>query len=160
MPKDFDDKIIAFHKFVIGLSKNNSYLLSQIGNANQTPLYFYMPTNTTIKGKGEKSVIIHTSGCKKQRCTVMLAITADGRKLLSYVIFKRKTMPKAKLPYGVHVHVQGKGWNDAAVVCDWVHTVLGHRPGTLLWLSSLLMWDSFHWAFMGWHEENRYADEN
>jgi hypothetical protein len=40
MPKDFDDKIIAFHKFVIGLRKNNSYLLSQTGNVDQTPLYF------------------------------------------------------------------------------------------------------------------------
>jgi hypothetical protein len=62
MPKDFDDKITAFHKFVIRLRKNNSYLLSQIGNADQTPLYFNMPTNTTIVGKGEKSVIIRISG--------------------------------------------------------------------------------------------------
>jgi hypothetical protein len=68
-----------------------------------------MPTNTTIEGKSEKSVIIRTSGCENQRCTVMLAITADGRKLPPCVIFKRKTMPKAKLPNDVHVRVQGKG---------------------------------------------------
>jgi hypothetical protein len=55
MPKDFDDKIIVFHKFVIGLRKNNIYLLSQIGNGDQTPLYFDMPTNTTIEGKGERA---------------------------------------------------------------------------------------------------------
>jgi hypothetical protein len=109
MPKDFDDKIIAFHKFVIGMRKNNSYLLSQTGNADQTPLYFDMPTKTTIEGKGENIVIIRTSGCEKQRCTAMLAITADGRKLPPYVIFKRNTMPKAKLQNGVHAHVQGKG---------------------------------------------------
>jgi hypothetical protein len=75
-----------------------------------------MPTNTTIEGKGEKSVIIHTRGCEKQRRTVMLTITADGRKLPPYVIFKRKTMPKAKLPNGVHVCVQAKCWMDAAMV--------------------------------------------
>jgi hypothetical protein len=34
----------------------------------QTPLYFDMPTNTTFEGKGEKSVIIRTSGCEKQHC--------------------------------------------------------------------------------------------
>jgi hypothetical protein len=87
MPKDFDNKIIAFHKFVIGLRKINSYLLSQIGNTDQTPLYLDMPTNTTIEGKGEKSVIIRRSGCEKQHCTVMLAVIADGRKLPPYVIF-------------------------------------------------------------------------
>jgi hypothetical protein len=94
MPKDFDDKIIAFHKFVIRPRKNSSCLLSKMGSMDQTPLYFDMLTNTTIEGKGEKSVIVRTSGCEKQRCTVMLAITADGRKLLPYVIFKRQTMPK------------------------------------------------------------------
>jgi hypothetical protein len=35
----------------------------------------------------------------------MLAITADGRKLPPYVIFKRKTMPKAKCMYEARV-----GW--------------------------------------------------
>jgi hypothetical protein len=122
-------------------------LLSQTGNANQTPLYFDMPTNMTIEGKGEKSVIIRTSGCEKQRCTAMLAITVDGRKLPLYVIFKRKTMPKAKLPNGVHVHVQGKGWMNAAMVCDWVCKVWGQPPGALLRRPSLLVWDSFRRHF-------------
>jgi hypothetical protein len=102
-----------------------------------------MLTNTTIEGKGEKRVIICTSGFEKQHCTVMLVITADGRKLQPYVIIKRKTMPKAKLLNGVHVHVQGKGWMDAAMVCDWILTAWGQRPGALLRRPSLLVWDSF-----------------
>jgi hypothetical protein len=102
-----------------------------------------MPTNMTIEGKGEKSVIIRTSGYKKQHCTVMLAVTAGRRKLPLYVTFKRKTIPKAKLLSGVHVRVQGKGWMDAVMVCDWVCTVWGQRPGTLLQRPSLLVWDSF-----------------
>jgi hypothetical protein len=110
---------------------------------DQTPLYFDMPTNSIIERKGEKSVIIRTGGCEKQRCAVTLEITADGRELPPYVIFKRKTMPKATIPNGVHVRVQGKGWTDAAVVCDWVRTVWGQRPGALLRRSSLLVWDSF-----------------
>jgi hypothetical protein len=52
--KDFEDKITGFCKFVIGLKKENSYLLSQIGNADQTPLYFDMPKNTTKAEKGGK----------------------------------------------------------------------------------------------------------
>jgi hypothetical protein len=102
-----------------------------------------MSTNTTIEGKGENSEIIRTSGSKKQRCTVMLTRTADRRNLPPYVIFERKTLPKVKLPNGVHVLVQGKGCMDAAMVCDWVRTVWGQRPGALLRRPSLLVWDSF-----------------
>jgi hypothetical protein len=40
-------------------------LLSQIGSAAQIALYFDMLTNTTVEGKGEKSVIICTAGWKK-----------------------------------------------------------------------------------------------
>jgi hypothetical protein len=72
----------------------------------------------TFEGKGEKSVIICILGSGKQRCTVMPAITVDKRKLLLYVIFKRKTMPEAKLLNGVCVRVcgQGKGCMHANVV--------------------------------------------
>lgn len=90
---------------------------------DETPLYFGMPTNTTIEGQGEKSAIICTIGCEKQ--------------LLLY-IFKWKTVPKAKLVNGVHMHVQGNGWMDAAMVCDWVCLVCGQQPG-----ASLLVWYSF-----------------
>jgi hypothetical protein len=55
MPKDFEDKNTEFHKFVIGLRKENSYLLSQTGNKDHYPLYFYMPTNITIAAKEEKT---------------------------------------------------------------------------------------------------------
>jgi hypothetical protein len=40
-----------------------------------------MSMNTAIRGKGESSIIIRTTGCKKQHSTVMHAITVDGRKL-------------------------------------------------------------------------------
>jgi len=40
--------------------------------------------------------------------------------------------------------VQEKGWMDAALVCNWICTVWDRRPVALLWLPSLLAWDSFH----------------
>lgn len=49
---------------------------------------------------------------------MMLVITVDERKMPQYVMFKRKTTAKAKLPNSVHVCVQGKGLMDAAMVCD------------------------------------------
>jgi hypothetical protein len=73
-------------------------LLSQTGNADQTPVFFDMPRNTSIEKQGVRSVTIKTTGAEKQRYTVMLAVTADAGKLPPYVIFKRKTPPKEKFP--------------------------------------------------------------
>jgi hypothetical protein len=119
IPKDFDDKVIDFHRYVIQARKSNNYVLSQTANADHTPLNFDMPHQTTITEKGDKSMIMRTTGCEKQRCTTMLAISAYGRKLPPCVIFKRKTMPNGKFPPGIHVRVQEKGWMATAVVQDW-----------------------------------------
>jgi hypothetical protein len=53
--KDFDDKIIAFHKAVIGLRKNNTCLISQIGNADQTLCTSICRQTRQSKEKGEIS---------------------------------------------------------------------------------------------------------
>jgi hypothetical protein len=71
MPKDFDDKVVDFHRYVIQLRKSNNYMLSQIANANQTPLNFDMRHQTAITEKGDKSMIMRTTGCKKQRFTIL-----------------------------------------------------------------------------------------
>lgn len=62
----------------------------------------------------------------------MLAITADGQKLPPYVVLKRKTLPKEKLPQGVIVRAQEKGWMEEKLVIDWIETVWNRRPGALL----------------------------
>lgn len=142
LPSAHEDKIVDFHRFVIRIREEKNFLLSQIGNADQTPLNFDMPSSTTVEQKGVRSVHIRTTGAEKQRCTVMLAVTADGRKLPPFVIFKRKTLPKAKFPPGIHVRVQEKGWMTADLMVDWVKTVWGRRPRALLY-PSLLVVDSF-----------------
>jgi hypothetical protein len=76
---------------VIGLRKVNNYLLSQIGNADEIPVYFDMPSNYTVD-TGAKSAFIKTSGSEKMRLTIMLLVLADGTKLPPYVIPNRKTV--------------------------------------------------------------------
>jgi len=98
------------------MREEHLYLLSQIGNADQTPVFFDMPRNTSIEKQGVRSVAVKTARAEKQRCTVMLAITADGGKLPPYVIFK--TLPKEKFPPGMHVRVQENGWMDQDLVND------------------------------------------
>ncbi|MCU7901008.1 MAG: hypothetical protein KZQ66_02470, partial [Candidatus Thiodiazotropha sp. (ex Lucinoma aequizonata)] len=142
LPEDYDDKLLEFQRFIINERKMYNYDLSQIGNADQTPLTFDLPYATTVDVKGAKSVSINTTGNEKNRFTVMLACTADGGKLPPYVIFKRKTLPKVTWPKGVIVRVQDKGWMDDALTKDWIKCVWARRPGGLS-KKSLLVLDSF-----------------
>jgi hypothetical protein len=70
---------------------------SQIGNADQTAIWFDMPELTTIELVGERPVQVRMPGVDKQRCTMMLAITADT----SYHHFefseKKKNSPKRQI---------------------------------------------------------------
>lgn len=143
LPEQYEEKILAFQRYVIALRKQHQYIPSQIGNADQTPVWFDMPEGTTVNPVGERSVSIRTTGAEKQRCTVMLAITSDGRKLPPYVIFKRKTMPKETFPKGIIVRVQENGWMTDDLVVDWLNTVWNRRPGGLLRQRSMLVLDSF-----------------
>jgi hypothetical protein len=80
LPADFKEKLVTFQHHVVGLHKKNSYLLSQRGNANETPLYFGVSSNCTVND-GEKPVAIQISGCEKMHVTVMLVVLADGSEL-------------------------------------------------------------------------------
>ena len=99
--------------------------MGQIGNPDETPIWFNMPRNYTFTEKGTKEVFIKTLGCEKQRVTVMLAITADGRKVPPFLIFKRKTNPKTPksdklFPDDVIVRNQEKGWMTETLMFDWL----------------------------------------
>ena len=114
LPENFEDKLEKFQAFIIAEGKKPKYELSLIGNADQTPLTFDMPSNSMVDSKGTKSVSIMTTGHEKDRFTVMLACLGDGTKLPPYVVFKRKTLPKdLVLPRGIHVRAQAKGWMNA-----------------------------------------------
>nr|KAF6343017.1 hypothetical protein mPipKuh1_010743 [Pipistrellus kuhlii] len=115
----------------------------QIGNMDETPMNFDMVGNKTVNPKGAKTVLIKTTGHEKSSFTVVLACTADGAKLRPIIIFKRKTMPKIKIPIGVFVHVNEKGWMDEEGVKLWLDNVWSRRPGGLRQERSLLVWDMF-----------------
>lgn len=129
LPEDYKEKLSNFQSFVIKMRKRNRYSLSQIGNADQTPLTFDLPADTTVNPKGASTVSIKTTGNEKNRFTVMLACTADGGKLPPYVVFKRKTMPKLQFPKGIFVNVHPNGWFDDDITKDCIRKVWGRRPG-------------------------------
>uniref|UniRef100_K7F6H3 HTH CENPB-type domain-containing protein n=1 Tax=Pelodiscus sinensis TaxID=13735 RepID=K7F6H3_PELSI len=149
LPLDSDTKLLQFQKFIIKLHKQHCYDLSLIGNADQTPLNFDNPYNRTLEVKGDKTISIATTGHEKSRLTVMLVCMADGTKLLPYIVFKRKTMPKNVIfPNTIHVRVHPKDWIEEALMLDWLQTVWAKCPGGLMRKQSLIVLDAF-WIIPG-----------
>ncbi|KFP07499.1 Pogo transposable element with KRAB domain, partial [Calypte anna] len=129
LPSNFTKIFIAFQQYVIGLHKGHDYLLSQMGNADETPVSFDEPSSNIIEEIGTKSVIIKTLGNEKMCITVMLAALADGIKLPPYVILKRKTMLQDQMPTGIIVRCQNQGWMSTDLMKDWLNIVWNRRPG-------------------------------
>ena len=143
LPDDLEEKITSFQSFVIRARQSKNYSLVNIGNMDETPVWFDMPTSKTVDSVGAKTVLLKTTGHEKTRFTVILACLADGTKLKPMVIFKRKTMPKDNFPAGVVVHNHPKGWMDESGVKIWIEKVWQARPGGFANTQSLLVWNSF-----------------
>jgi transposase-like protein len=58
LPTHYVEKLIAYQRHIINLSRKHDYLLGQMGNADETPVFFDMPANTTVDTKGSKSVLV------------------------------------------------------------------------------------------------------
>ncbi|CAI7742761.1 unnamed protein product, partial [Closterium sp. NIES-54] len=95
---DVAEQCKSFWQFVRAKRRERGIDTAWIINADQTPLWLEMPATTTVEETGVRSVPIKSAGYQKQRVTVMLACTADGRKLKPWVFFKRKTLPKGDFP--------------------------------------------------------------
>ncbi|KFD50705.1 hypothetical protein M513_08361, partial [Trichuris suis] len=112
MPADLEAKARNFRQHLANITRQHDFILSSIGNMDETPVYFDMPTNKTVESKGAKSVVVKSGGHEKARFTVALACLADGTKLKPMVIFKRKKKPNVAFPSGVFVHFHKSGWMD------------------------------------------------
>ena len=82
----------------------------------------HQPEPRMGNGKGEKTVLVNTTGHKKSQFAVVLACMADGTKLKSMVIFKQK-LPKENFPPGVLIHCHLKGWMDEVGMKLWIESV-------------------------------------
>ncbi|CAI7900108.1 unnamed protein product [Closterium sp. NIES-54] len=110
----------SFWQFMRAKRRERGIDTAWIINVDQTPLWLEMPTTTTVEETGVRSVPIKSAGYQKQRVTVMLACTADGRKLKPWVFFKHKTLPKGDFPADVVVACHENGWMDSPGVVCWL----------------------------------------
>ena len=135
LTKDVDCKVDSFLKYVIDLRKEYDFSLGDIGNIDETPMFFHMVGNRTVD-------------------------RTDGTKMKPAVVFKRKTMLKEKLPSNISVYVQEKGWVAETVLSKWLNDVWFERPGTLLKKNSLLVWDMFRAPFTWKSERHTEGKQN
>ena len=90
MPIECESKIVSFHKFVLDARKKNGFEISQIGNMDEVPSTFDIPSNKTIDVNGAKTITVKTSGCDTTHYMVVLSCCAGGTKLPPVLISKRK----------------------------------------------------------------------
>jgi len=140
LPPDWETKAKQFNCFIERNKVDIS--LQHIGNMDEVPMSFDMPSKFTVDSVGADSVKVTTTGAEKCNFTVALAVTADGEKLSPFVIFKRKTIPKADFPKGVIVRAQEKGWMNTEMMCQWWDQVWSRRKGSFFNPKSLLVLDS------------------
>jgi hypothetical protein len=110
VPKDFEQKLLNFQRYITNLRKTGNFQMGQIAKADEMAVYLDMPPNYTLENKGVKEVLLKTTGYEMLCVTVMLAAAADWRKLPPLLILNRKTLPKSEvfLKY-VIVRAQEKG---------------------------------------------------
>ncbi|KAM7293550.1 POGO family transposase [Ixodes scapularis] len=142
LPAEFKEQLVEFQCYVIKLGHGN--LLSQIGNTNQTLVYFDMPSRTMVATKGAKDVHLFATGHEHTRFTAMLRCTADGWKLPPYIVFRRNTIPKGEVfPKKVIIRANEKGFINEGMVKEWFEMVWVKRPGADLKPPNMLVLDSF-----------------
>ena len=110
-----------------------------IGNMDETPPFFDVVPGCTIDKIGRKSVLIQTTGRDKRHLTVTLTVTASGKMLPSFIVFKGKRPLKLTHPSGVVVCVQEKGWMDETLMICYICEIRAphtHKARSLLVLDS------------------------
>ena len=120
----------------------HDYPLALIGNMDETPVAFNLPSNTTIDELEARSVSIRTTGHEKTNFTVVLTCMADGTKLPPLIIFKFKNIPRGNFPPEVIVRANKTGWMKEDEMLYWIENVWT-RHARLSNPQSLLVLDSF-----------------
>ena len=103
-----------------------------IANFDETDVQFAMETRNTIAYRGERTVSVKKPD-GNARCTVMLGVSADGKKFAPYVIYKGKRGARVEKELrkwedngysnGCFYKAQEKAWMNEAVMLDWIEKV-------------------------------------
>lgn len=143
LPEEYNELQQSFLSYVLYMRTENKYSLNLIGNMDETPLSFNLPSNTTVEERGKRTVSILTTGHEHTNFTVTLTCLADGTKLPPLIVFKLKNVPRENFPDGVYVRANKTGWMDEKEMIWWMENVWRRRANLSSNPRSLLVLDSF-----------------
>lgn len=108
------------------LEENKTITTDFILNMDETPVYIDMPYKATLEIKGTNPIRIKSSNQSNQRFTVVLTVSASGKKLKPLVVLSGKRKPKIDLSNGRNVLVTKtpKAWLNLDVMKLWISEVL------------------------------------
>ena len=85
---------------------------------DETPMYFDIAADHTYDVVGSKDVLATTTGHEKLRFTVVLTVTASGRKLKPMIIFKNlQKVPQLK---------SGQSWPKGKLAVSFISLLIRH----------------------------------
>jgi hypothetical protein len=99
-------------------------------NMDQTPIPYSFPSNRTLDKKGSKTINVRTSTSDTKRATLAATVTASGKLLTPFLIFKGKTDGRIATkelqtyPEECIYACQQKAWMDEAMMNVWIDLVL------------------------------------
>jgi hypothetical protein len=118
---------------------------NKIVQMDEVPCYFDMTRDSTLSFRGSKNVDGADTGYRKQRYTICLAISLDGRLLKTMIIFRGlKKIPFVKHPNNkIVVAVSKSGSMDSSMAKTWMDKVFANRGPYFSTTPSVLIWDSY-----------------
>lgn len=134
LKKDAKAQAVAFFNRLFNIRREFNILdnINQIGNMDETAIYYENLYETTISKIGEKSVTVRNFGKEKLRISAVLCVLADGSKLPPLLIFRGKTNgPKEEelkknkfvLKGEIFVKCQPNAWTDHDIFMYWVNNI-------------------------------------
>lgn len=109
--------------------------LSCVVLMDETAVYFENPKCQTVDMTGARHVVLSPAGFASMRMTVVLAVSALGKKLTPLAIWKgAKQGNKMQKIDTIYVMFQERAWVDSAVLSEWIDmmfpAVLDHGKGS------------------------------
>lgn len=132
LPNDALEKFNQFRQDIINKRMFGGFRENLIGNMDETPVFFYMVSKTTIAKKETRTVHIKTQQQKKVRVTVMLTIDGDGTKLPPFIIFKgskdgsivdRVSKEPLVKSSKVFITANKNAWSIAEIMKEWLKKI-------------------------------------
>ena len=133
---DIEKQVKEFREKIYNLinSQDSIYDIDHIVNVDETGIPRDSTSRRTLDMKGNKHVIVNSTGHDKEKYTSVLTITYTGKKLFSTIIVKGKGVKKVKtaLPHDFYIEYSQESWINSGIFKRWVTEVLGRHAKKLL----------------------------